>query len=392
MPSRRQHIKYLSRMFLAVIALHATWVSGQTPQAGQSIQRATRDVVIRDLDETWDFRQVYSLLLGSDGNVYAWDSEDFRIRVFDKNGKPVRLLAGKGQGPGELSQLGRMSIVADTLWVFEPKQNRVSAFALRSGGFRTFVLSPKTGRQSGAVGRTTAGYWLTVPSTQSQVQGLTHVVVNKDGVVTDTILEFQPNRKLFTYDVLQENVRGGPVVGRQVAYQPFQAYQLLEPRTDGGGFILATSNSLEIGAPTFSLAAIDLHGQPVWSRAISFNATPFSDVDYHAEVEKLIAPTVVKGLRLVGSRKMITDSLIRPRNWPPFTALIAGSDGSIWLKHGSPSKTEEIYWRFSALGEYETSVAVPLGFRLMAASKMKLWGTRTTADGEVTIERYSTKN
>ena len=54
-----------------------------------------------------------NLAVDKAGNIYVADTDEARIIMFDQNGKLVRILAGKGQGPGELVSLQSFHILSD---------------------------------------------------------------------------------------------------------------------------------------------------------------------------------------------------------------------------------------------------------------------------------------
>ncbi|MCC5940622.1 MAG: 6-bladed beta-propeller [Balneolaceae bacterium] len=54
------------------------------------------------------------------GNIFVGDHASLTIKVFNKEGKYVKSLGGRGRGPGEFQSLNRMELVeTDTLWVFD---------------------------------------------------------------------------------------------------------------------------------------------------------------------------------------------------------------------------------------------------------------------------------
>lgn len=52
-------------------------------------------------DENYVFHQARGIGLDSQENIYVLDSGNFRIQVFDSNGKYLRTIGRRGQGPGE---------------------------------------------------------------------------------------------------------------------------------------------------------------------------------------------------------------------------------------------------------------------------------------------------
>jgi hypothetical protein len=62
---------------------------------------------------------IYSMDVDKDSNLYVLDFRLCTITVFDKKGKYIRTLGGKGQGPGELETPLWLSIWNDKIYVYE---------------------------------------------------------------------------------------------------------------------------------------------------------------------------------------------------------------------------------------------------------------------------------
>ena len=383
--SLRQRYNRFCILFLIVCVLPVA-SAAQISRVDGVPRLAIRDPLISDRDDDWSFQQIYALVVDGRGRIYAWDSEDYKIRIFDSSGKAVRLLGSKGQGPGELSQLGHLTVSNDTLWVSEIISNRVTAFASNSEGYRTVTVVPKSG--GNVVAKLSNGFLVNVTSTD--LGGSTRSeVIDRTGDVRAVVVTSRTKTKVLTYDVVQENVKSGPIVGRQVLLQPYVMQGGLHTFPDGNGFISA--NLAELIGNTIVLKSIAGDGSQIWETRTRFQPISFTEADFQKAVEKLIAPTVVKGMRIVGNRKMIIDSLVRPKFWPAFTSVVLGIDKSIWLKAGSQDADASIFWQFSSKGVFERRVRIPADVRVMAASQSHLWGTRRDADGNPTIERYVIK-
>jgi hypothetical protein len=76
-----------------------------------------------------------SYTVDNNGNIYIGDRSDNIIKVFDSNGKFIRSIGRKGEGPGEFQTIGRMAILPDkSLLVMDWRNRRTSLFDL-SGNF-----------------------------------------------------------------------------------------------------------------------------------------------------------------------------------------------------------------------------------------------------------------
>jgi hypothetical protein len=68
-------------------------------------------------------------LIDSKGFVYICDFQDLKIKVFDPDGRMVRTIGQKGEGPGEFQNVGEIALLPDDrLLVLDWEAHRVSLF------------------------------------------------------------------------------------------------------------------------------------------------------------------------------------------------------------------------------------------------------------------------
>jgi DNA-binding beta-propeller fold protein YncE len=76
-----------------------------------------------------DFAKPTSVALDSDGNVYVTDMLNYRVEVFDADGKFIRAFGKHGDGPGYFAMPKGIAIDCDGhIWVTDSMQNRVHLF------------------------------------------------------------------------------------------------------------------------------------------------------------------------------------------------------------------------------------------------------------------------
>ncbi len=74
---------------------------------------------------------IRSVQVDEEENIYVLDLKDVRIKVFDKNGKGLRVFGKKGQGPGELQLPYRMYLISGKeLMFYDISNRRISYFSL----------------------------------------------------------------------------------------------------------------------------------------------------------------------------------------------------------------------------------------------------------------------
>lgn len=81
--------------------------------------------------EDFIFSQIRSVQVDEEENIYVLDSKEIRIKVFDKNGKPLRTFGKRGQGPGEIQMPTRMYLTAEKeILIYDIGNSRLSFYSL----------------------------------------------------------------------------------------------------------------------------------------------------------------------------------------------------------------------------------------------------------------------
>lgn len=60
--------------------------------------------------DEYNFLQIFSIYVDNEERIYVTDYKEANIKVFDKEGKLLRKIGGKGEGPGELSRPGTVFV------------------------------------------------------------------------------------------------------------------------------------------------------------------------------------------------------------------------------------------------------------------------------------------
>ena len=123
----------------AIVAAACALASAFVPFASAHAQaqwQLVEDLRIgSDASEMTIFTDVRGIVAGPQGNVFVLDWRPQEIRMFDRTGRFVSLVARKGQGPGEIAQGNGMLLVRDTLWVNDPSNGRWGAWSATDGKF-----------------------------------------------------------------------------------------------------------------------------------------------------------------------------------------------------------------------------------------------------------------
>ena len=92
------------------------------------VWRVTPDVRIGSVDDPDQaFTGAFGVVVRN-GVMYSVHENEQRVRMWDANGKLIREIGRSGQGPGEFAGPVRAGWKADTLWVWDSRQARISLF------------------------------------------------------------------------------------------------------------------------------------------------------------------------------------------------------------------------------------------------------------------------
>jgi hypothetical protein len=91
-------------------------------------------------DENYLFYKTWHLAVDRQGNIYVLDGGNIRIQVFDKNGRYLRTIGRKGQGPGEFQSPQGVFINDKKGEVYVPDFRSIKVFASNGNYLKTIPL------------------------------------------------------------------------------------------------------------------------------------------------------------------------------------------------------------------------------------------------------------
>ena len=278
------------------------------------------EVSIGELDgpEELLFGIIYSITVDGDGRVFVLDGQAQHIRVFDWEGVYVETVARRGEGPGELSNASSVAVLPDgRVMAHEPGDMLVKvlgplprdrALWTYTSGAIVIPVKPLRIDRSGRILVPAAG---TTPNGDF-VQYV--FVMGSDGVVVDSIA---PAGDSFEPPSLEFRLRF-PVAGRSTSTRavPLTArhYWTMHP---SGHFVtgISTDYRIDMGRDD-GVLRIERDYEPV----------PISEAErgYHRE-------RTVQVLRRTQPDWSWNGPPV-PANKPPFSGLVTGRDGRIWVQ------------------------------------------------------------
>jgi hypothetical protein len=94
--------------------------------------------------EEYMFSRLRSLAVDDEERIYVLDSKEAHVKVFDRQGKYLRTIGRKGQGPGEFQSPLTVYITGQNELVVEDITRQLAFFSLE-GKFKRNLLTAKTG-------------------------------------------------------------------------------------------------------------------------------------------------------------------------------------------------------------------------------------------------------
>ena len=331
---------------------------------------------------TW-FR---AMEVGPGGLMYTVHPQEQVVRVFDADGAVVRLVGGRGEGPGEFQNVGTLGWVADTLWVLDFSGYRFSQFDADGdylGSFSVpFVAGPDpTQRQPPrAYGLLFDGTVHGAPPAFSHLIDagvITHdvpMLMTRDGQVTDSLLPVPYGRNLWAISDPDAPNRGGTYMSQPYADGPQWGFVPGERAL----VVLDREAPTQAEGAAFRLTKVDFAGDTLFSRTYPYEAIPLPE----AEVDSILDTTVawISGSRFMGglaegtARAWAARGLYRPPFRPPIAAMVLARNGEIWLQE--PSSGDQAPWLvLSRTGEPTARVSLPSSVNVLVTDGAHVWGS-----------------
>jgi hypothetical protein len=323
---------------------------------------------VNDPAQTLTF--VGDVLIGSAGELFVAQPQDQRIMVFSESGGILRVMGGRGFGPGEFQTISSLGFLGDTLYVTDGNQKRISYFDQNGGLHRTVMTlsSPMLGTKVPAVMLPTVpqvllpnGSALVLPSIpvawhETGEARVPYLRLNQStGEIDDTIAWRHYPPSLFY--LMHNGTRMG-------AWRPFPTEPLFAFAPDGSGIVTVSRDPAESVSrdATYQVVKISTDGDTVFARTVAYRPRPMNSelVGRAAEASRAF----MSRRHDPPSAAAIRDHLQR-ENWVPrtmvaVTDVIVDQNGWIWLRREYAMRDHPVRWDvLGPGGELLSSVILP---------------------------------
>lgn len=308
------------------------------------------------------------------------------MRVFRADGTAGRL-GRSGRGPGELQGPELAGWRGDTLVVTDPYAYRIVGF-LRDGRpafTRTYAIDGFLPRALMADG-STLGY--RIPQSKAIAEGRQ--------ISTELLSATNPRgpaRVIARLPLRHHTARViiGSGVNRNEAFfpQPFGDADLYDV-DPFGRWIVSVSRQVATGRQgTFTLTWRGADGAVLRTVRVPYRPVPppgsmvRDTIEHYGEVFS----RAFAGIPKARLEDLVRDAVFAPRFLPPVTSIVAGLDGTTWVRRaGSGAATWMV---FDARGAHVAYVTAPGTVNIVAATLRSAWGSSQDADGVPRVTRYT---
>jgi len=247
-----------------------------------------------------------------DGVVAFSQPQDFLVRIYASSGEMLGKFGRSGEGPGEFAGISRLGWIADTLWVFDAIQQRLTYISPNLELVRTTA----SGLSRGTLGVTRDGGLIvgnSAPGDWYEFDRFSFDGQQKIG----TIGRMPPG------DHPQVRYPGGTVT---IPYASTPHYAVSR-NGEWLAYVVPSIEGPESG--TFSVTVLSSNGNELFVSRFPFQGEEIPEADWNATIERR-AHTL--GRFGMSEQVDILRQAPKPRFFPPVSRILLGDDGTCWVE------------------------------------------------------------
>lgn len=271
------------------------------------------------------FERIVGLTRMPSGEIAVLNAGTSELRIFAPNGRFLRSLSRRGQGPGELENASTLFRGGDTLYAveFAPNAIRMSTYTLADGFLkRSAVRASNAPRGVSLRGRMSTGEFVVSRGTFKVIEPVANVMTRDTSTFGIVRVAEPPAAVTWLGDFLDNTFLGYPSPSMRggVGFGQFVLGPLLE--------VGASSDRAWIGdTGTGAISIFDVAGQRVAQVQIPVRARGFNDAALararQRALEEATSPILKERWENIYDRKW------RPRTAPLFTRFIPAPGGQM---------------------------------------------------------------
>ena len=366
-------IALLSTVFLVAIT-----PAGSLAYATQDTWILEEDLRIGSVnDSSYALTRIRDLEVADEGAIYVLQHLERSVKVFDSSGHLVRVIGRDGEGPGEFRSPHRMSWSGDIIGISDVRLGRLTMYTLDGRVQRTIsymkpygVLWPLTPRALLQDGNTLAVGSVSVRLVaDGTVKAVPILRLTADGTILNTVAMWDRTNSSTAIDV--DPQRGSLFVG-----QPFSDAPLMDVDSRNGTVVFVDRRVRDSSSAFFRVTIVRMTGDTLSSRTYRYDPKPLTRRIVNARVN-----IIMEGLsRRPAWAAPVTERLLRralfiPLTLPSVTAVVAGRDGTTWLRRESPVDPGPVVWTvLSSTGEILADAYAPQELTVFQSNTEFVWG------------------
>lgn len=382
-------------MIFAMIAMFALTAQGTpslpvnhnppTLHLKQSVRIGSEDRA--DYTFTW----VGGIAVSSDGTMYVSQPLQQTVLAYSSDGKFIRRIGRKGGGPGEFRGVDRISWSVRGLSVVDLNLNRLTQFDSRGKVLQTWPSVPHAWGEHYMPGPPLVifdnGMMAAKPNGWSAALSPT---------LTMPLASLGPSEKfLAKISDLTIGDKFKPAVSENGAksniHMPNGTFTLFEFSTAENA-VITIDRAIGPETSTFVVHKTSIDGKVIYRRTFSQPTVTVSSDDVTKEINRMAvelskyAPQILNETQARGMYLMAWGDI---KYQTPVDEIVAGRDGSMWLRRGAFAQTNAEWLAYDAAGNLTGRVVLPIATRVLAVSRTTIWVTENDEDDVPYVVRYA---
>lgn len=320
---------------------------------------------------------VFGVAIAADGRAYISEPPFARVVEFDKDGAYIGAIGHRGKGPGEFQVPGALFWRGDSLAVSDFASG-ISLFD-SAGNFQqriSFILDvpgtafggrPMLPLADGSVGVVADPRASGRDADQSAPE--LWLKTSRSGTVSDTLALLSLRGRTFSFEAHGHTQQGT----HPLAWSPLIAV----PPSATSFVIVDRPPASNPDSASFWVYRVNLRGDTVATRSIAYVPQPVT----HEMVDSIVNDMAGRMARRFSMTPaaladVIRDQLKWPSYTPPVSALLLGSDGSVWIERETVGMSQV---RWDILGRDLASlgqIQLPKDLEPKVVSRSALWAVK----------------
>jgi hypothetical protein len=366
---------YYARNAGLIIALALAGCGVDTPDLpATSDYHATQVAEIGGGDGEGALTDVFGVAVSPEQHVFLSEPPLARVVEFDQEGQFIRVVGGRGRGPGEFQVPGGLFWRGDSLAVTDFTSG-ISLFA-PDGSFLeriSFVVNvpgtPFGGRPVLPLADGSIGVVVPPETSETDPGDETWMKASRTGAVLDTLALLSMRGRTFSF---RAKGRG------QMGTHPLAWAPIIAVPPSGESFVIVERSPATTSTGSrFRVLRMNLDGDTIASAQIAYVPVPVSDAMVDSIVRGMAGRMAERfGMSPSALAGEIKDQLDWPPYVPPVSTVLVGDDGSVWIER-KPWKDGSARWEildesFAEVG----AVALPVDLEPKVVSRGELWAVQ----------------